>query len=155
MLKLIQGITTQSIKLFYFSFATGGKRYPKTLPAGSRGTGTGLTAAGSCNSTSWVLGWASNGKSARICAGDNREQQRMSSDKMLEQQESVQTVLQTRPKNGLSFRSKANLRSYADSAVRTFGFLESSFYHKDHSYLVKCIIWERTSLLLSSVFVQL
>ena len=60
----------------------------------------------------------------------------MSSDKMLEQQESVQTVIQTRPKNGLSFRPVANLRSYADSAVRLFGFLESSFYHKDHSYLV-------------------
>ena len=130
MLKLIQGITTEPIILFCFSCTAGGKRYPKTLPAGSRGTGTGLTAPGSCNSTSWVLGWASNGNSARICAGDKREQRGMSSDKMLEQQESVQTVIQTRPKNGLSFRPVANLRSYADSAVRSFGFLESSFYHK-------------------------
>ena len=60
--------------LFCFSCTAGRKRHPKTLPVGSRGTGTGLTVPGLCNSMSWVLGWASNGKSARICAGDKRGQ---------------------------------------------------------------------------------
>ena len=66
---LIQSLGYNPMKLFCFSCTTDEKGYVKTLPAGSKGTGTGPTAPlRSRNGASWVLGRVSHWNSARICA---------------------------------------------------------------------------------------